>query len=86
MEKPKVRKKSKAELAQEKERRLWEETLANKDLAQAKPYSMGDSYEFDDVIDHSKFGKGIVTNVINNQKMEVLFEDGYKSMVYNFSK
>ena len=86
VEKPKVKKKTKAELAQEKERKLWEETLANKDLTLAKPYSMADSYESDDVIDHSKFGKGIVTNVINSQKMEVLFEDGYKSMVYNFSK
>lgn len=85
-EKPKVNKRSKSELIQEKEKKLWEETLANKDLTLAKPYSMADSYEFEDVIHHDKFGIGIVTNVINTQKIKVLFEDGYKSMVCNFSK
>jgi hypothetical protein len=84
--KPKAKKRSKSELIQEKEKKLWEETLAKKDLALAKPYSMAGSYEFDDVINHGKFGMGIVTNIVNTQKMEVLFEDGYKSMVCNFSK
>ena len=86
VEKPKTKKRTKAELIQEKEKKLWEETLANRDLSQAKTYSMAGSYEFDDVINHGKFGMGIVTNIVNNQKMEVLFEDGYKSMVCNFSK
>ena len=86
VEKPRTKKRTKAELLQEKEKKLWEETLANKDLSLAKQYSMADSYEFDEVINHVKFGMGIVTNVVNNQKIEVLFKDGYKSMVCNFSK
>ena len=70
----------------EKEKELWQETLDKKDLALAKPYAMADSYEIDDIINHKKFGMGIVTNVITAQKMEVLFEDGRKCMVYNFSQ
>ena len=85
-EKPKTKKRSKSELMQEKEKKLWEESLARKDLTSAIPYSMAGSYEFDDLIDHAKFGMGIVTNVINSKKMEVLFEAGYKAMVCNFSK
>ena len=71
---------------QEKEKELWKETLSKKDMTLAKTYLMSDSYELEDVINHNKFGMGIVTHVITSKKMEVLFEDGYKCMVYNFSQ
>jgi hypothetical protein len=71
---------------QEKEKELWKETLAKKDLTLAKNYVMSDSYEPEDVINHARFGVGIVTQVITSTKMEVLFEEGYKCMVCNFSQ
>ena len=85
-EKTPGKKRSKAKRGQEKEKELWKETLAQKDLTLAKPYTMADTYEIDDVINHNKFGMGIVTNVITPRKMEVLFENGRKCMVYNFSQ
>jgi len=81
-----AKKRAKSKRGIEKERELWRETLEKKDLASARPYSMADSYELDDVIDHNKFGMGIVTNVITAKKMEVFFENGRKCMVYNFSQ
>jgi len=39
------------------------------------PYNMSQSYNNDDVIAHSIFGKGIVINTYS-QKMEVIFADG----------
>jgi NTP pyrophosphatase (non-canonical NTP hydrolase) len=80
------KKRAKLRRLQEKEKELWKETLAKKDLAIVKPYTMADSYEIEDVINHNKFGMGIVTHLITPQKMEVLFEDGYKCMVCNFSQ
>jgi hypothetical protein len=84
-EKSTEKKRGKSKRAQKNERDLWKETLAKRDLGLAKPYIMTSSYETDDIIDHSKFGMGIVTHVITPQKMEVLFEEGYKFMVLNFT-
>ena len=81
-----AKKRTKTKRGVEKEKELWRETLDKKDLASAKPYSMADSYEVDDIINHNKFGMGIVTNVITAKKMEVHFEGGRKCMVYNFSQ
>jgi hypothetical protein len=85
-EKDLQKKQAKLRRLQEKEKELWKETLAKKDLGVVKPYTMADSYEIEDVINHNRFGMGIVTHLITPQKMEVLFEDGYKCMVCNFSQ
>lgn len=79
------KKRAKSKRAQEKEKELWKEALAKKDLAMVKPYIMTNSYELDDLIDHQKFGIGIVTNVITPKKIEVLFEGGHKFMVSNYA-
>ena len=78
------RKRSKLARTQEKEAEMWKEAVANKDSASAKLYTMAGSYKIDEVINHKKFGIGIVTNVIAPQKIEVLFEDGYKFMVCDY--
>lgn len=83
-EKAPRKKRGKLARTQEKETELWKEILANKDSASAKLYTMGGSYKIDEIINHSKFGIGIVTNIITPQKMEVLFEDGYKFMVCDY--
>ncbi|MEW5802472.1 MAG: hypothetical protein AB1847_10275 [bacterium] len=85
-EKEQEKKRAKLKRMQEKEKELWRETLAKKDLSSAKPYTMADSYELEDVINHNRFGMGIVTHLITPQKMEVLFEDGYRCMVCNFTQ
>jgi len=81
-----AKKRTKTKRGVEKERELWREILDKKDLASAKSYSMADSYEIDDIINHDKFGMGFVTKIITAKKMEVHFEGGRKCMVYNFSQ
>jgi hypothetical protein len=46
------------------------------------PYSMSGSFKKDDVIDHSTFGIGIVTNA-SHDKMEVAFADKPRFLVCN---
>jgi hypothetical protein len=57
--------------------------LKESDVANVKKYGMKDNFEKDQVIDHSRFGTGIVTAVINPNKIEILFKDGTKLLGQN---
>jgi uncharacterized Zn finger protein (UPF0148 family) len=59
----------------------WEEALAEKDVSHAKVYSMGGSFDQDDIINHKKFGYGLVMEIRAEGKMEVLFKAGPKLLV-----
>ncbi len=74
----KKKKEETARLAKEKREaekyaRLMEQNQSKK----TKSYNMSDDYSDNDVIDHKTFGKGIITKV-NYQKMDVLFETGFR--------
>jgi len=62
----------------EKYARLLEQNQNKK----AKSYSMSKNYSDNDVLDHKTFGKGIITKV-NYQKMDVLFETGFRLLACN---
>lgn len=57
--------------------KLWQEALSN---AQGEPkaYSMDAKFEEGDLIDHPTFGKGVVEKLIENNKIQTLFEHGMK--------
>ena len=42
---------------------------------------MGSLFDQDDVIEHTKFGYGLVTEIRAEGKMEVLFKEGTKLLV-----
>ena len=58
--------------------------LTDYDLTRVKMYSMDGSYKKDEIIEHSKFGVGIVLSLIQNNKIEMLFKDGPKVLIHNF--
>ena len=58
--------------------------LTDYDLTRVKMYSMDGSYKKDEIIEHSKFGVGIVLSLIQNNKIEMLFKDGHKVLIHNF--
>jgi len=60
--------------------RLLEKT----DFNEATEYKMDKNYETNMPIVHKIFGNGIVQNVIDSQKIEVLFQDGPRIMVQNY--
>jgi len=70
----------------EKAKTLWEEITKNRDLSEARDYSMYESYMVGEIINHKVFGIGIITKLINKTKMEVIFKDGIKLLVHNKSK
>ena len=57
--------------------------LAEGALSNAIKYSIKGNFEKDDIIDHSKFGIGLVLSIIKINKAEVLFKDGLKLLIQN---
>lgn len=72
-----VRKTAKPKDADRKE---WEALRADMENSTAKAYSMTDTYKINTLIDHPSFGLGIVQRIIGSQKVEILFEEGRKTM------
>ncbi len=57
--------------------------LTDRDLSNAKKYSMKENFNKDEIIDHPQFGIGIVLSVIQINKIEILFKDGPKLLTQN---
>jgi hypothetical protein len=64
----------------EAERKEWESLRPIMNRKEAKAYSMTGAYKVKGVIDHPVFGLGFVQRVAGPRKIEVLFEDGRKTM------
>jgi len=62
------------------ERKEWELLRPNMNSAAATDYSMTGAYKIKALINHPVFGLGLVQRVVGSQKVEVLFEDGKKTM------
>ncbi len=60
---------------------LWEEAITGKDLSHPKPYAISGEFRENDIIDHKKFGQGLVMQLMGEGKMEVIFKEGTKLLV-----
>ncbi len=60
----------------------YQELLNGKDMSLAKRYSSQDSYELGDVLEHPSFGIGVTITVKGGNKIEVVFQDGVKTLVH----
>ena len=61
---------------------VWASLKDQVDLESAESYSMRGSFSVNTAIQHPKFGLGVITSVLSN-KIEVVFEEGPKSLVHN---
>ncbi len=61
----------------------WEDLMAVADLDKVRSYAMKRSYGEGDVISHKVFGIGIVIREVEEQKMEVSFQEGTRLLVRN---
>lgn len=62
--------------------RQWNELVEQqKDIA-PKPYSIQGSFSTGDKLEHTRFGIGFVTRIIEPDKIEVLFRQGQKRMAF----
>ncbi|HEX9776710.1 MAG TPA: hypothetical protein VGA63_01075 [Geopsychrobacteraceae bacterium] len=75
--KPAVRRTADPKAVEKKE---WEELRSGMNSAKAADYSMTGTFKVKSLINHPVFGLGLVQRVAGSQKVEVLFEDGKKTL------
>lgn len=64
----------------------WTKILEDLDSTHAIEYSMEKAYQPETPIHHEIFGFGVVKNIIDSRKIEVLFHDGEKILVQNLQR
>lgn len=62
---------------------LWERAIAGQPPTAFRGYSIKGSYGAGELIRHTRFGDGVIARVIDAQKVEILFEDGPRTMAQN---
>jgi hypothetical protein len=60
----------------------YDRAIEGKDLSRAKRYKPATAFDADDVIDHPTFRFGVVTRLLSDGKIEVVFESGVKTLVH----
>jgi hypothetical protein len=61
----------------------WEEFFAKHDNKEAKPYEFREPYRENNILFHPKFGKGFVSEVVSESKVEITFADARRVLVHN---
>ena len=61
----------------------WEIALSSKDPKRAKAYSSQDVFAEGELLAHDQFGVGIVTAARPGNKIEVLFKNGFKTLIHD---
>lgn len=64
---------------------LWEQAIAGSAVHAFKSYSVAASFSEGDLLRHKKFGDGVVTRVIDDHKVEVLFRDEARTLAQGMS-
>ncbi len=64
-----------------KRRSQYEDAMEGRDLSKPIPYKLSKKFNEEDVIKHKSFGIGLVTRLISEKKMEVLFQESTKLLV-----
>jgi hypothetical protein len=61
----------------------WEEFFTKHGEKNGKPYEFRDSYRENAILVHPKFGKGYVSEVVSESKIEITFSDARRILVHN---
>ena len=61
----------------------YHQMLSGRDLSRSRRYTIKETFEVDDVVDHKKFGIGLVTKMLGDQKIEVTFREGVKILIHD---
>ena len=62
---------------------VWQEKVSNASKDQTEKYTIKKQFSLGDIIDHPKFGVGLVEKNIDKNKIEVLFQSDIKVLIHN---
>lgn len=71
-----------AERAERERVSSWEKAIAGQPTGAFKPYSVKVLFGAGELVRHPKFGDGVVARVIDRAKVEILFQDGPRTMAH----
>ena len=71
-----------AERAERERVSTWERAIAGQPTNAFKPYSVKSLLGQGELVRHPKFGDGVVARVIDRAKVEILFQDGTRTMAH----
>lgn len=60
----------------------YETLMSGKDISSAQRYRVTEAFVEGIVVDHKKFGLGLVTKVLGDAKIEVTFRSGTKTLIH----
>jgi len=60
---------------------VWKEAVAGAQ-GMARPYEMREEFSEGNLIDHATFGMGVVEEIVNHNKIKVIFESGAKILIH----
>jgi len=60
---------------------LWNKAI-NKATQSPKEYSIKGSFQMGDVLNHPTFGQGVVEKLIDDNKIEVIFQDDFRTLMH----
>lgn len=60
---------------------LWTKAL-NRSTNGSRAYTIKGSFQMGDLIDHPTFGQGVVEKLIDDNKIEVLFQDDIRTLMH----
>lgn len=63
-----------------KREQQWEKAIAGRGVTEFRSYNVGATFTEGDLLRHKKFGDGVVTRVIDANKVEVLFRDEARTL------
>jgi hypothetical protein len=66
---------TKAQQAALDRERSWEKAIAGKAVSDFRNYRVDEIFAEGDLIRHKKFGDGVVTRILDQKKVEILFKD-----------
>jgi hypothetical protein len=61
----------------------WEEFFAKHGEKHGKPYEFREHYSENVIVTHPKFGRGFVSEVMSDSKVEITFKDARRVLVHN---
>jgi Zn ribbon nucleic-acid-binding protein len=61
----------------------WEEFFAKYPDRNGKPYEFREAYTENTIVTHPKFGKGFVSELMSDSKVEITFKDARRVLVHN---
>lgn len=70
---------SKAQKLAEDMEQTWQRSM-NLTAAAPRPYAMTETFAVGDIVDHPKFGHGVVQELFPPDKMQILFRDGARML------